>query len=106
MFSVDSINWREIRGGGRGERVMGNSNSSNSREIRTKYKGGTIAVGVSADKTSQNALKWAIDYLVTPPTNDVVLKLIHVAQKSPSPRVSPGNSFCICLERASILLYR
>ncbi|XP_004301395.1 PREDICTED: U-box domain-containing protein 51 [Fragaria vesca subsp. vesca] len=70
---------------------MGNSNSSNSREIITKYKGGTIAVGVSADKTSQNALKWAIDYLVTPPTNDVVLKLIHVAQKSPSPRVSPGN---------------
>ncbi|PRQ36990.1 putative rossmann-like alpha/beta/alpha sandwich protein [Rosa chinensis] len=87
MFSVDSFNLKE-GGGGRGERVMWNSNSSNSGK-RRQYNGGPIAVGVSGDKASQNALRWAIDNLVTPPSDGVVVKLIHVAQGSPCPIVSP-----------------
>ncbi|XP_050374509.1 U-box domain-containing protein 35-like [Argentina anserina] len=72
---------------------MGILNSSISGKFRTEYKGCTIAVGVSGDKHSRYALKWALENLVTS-TNDVVVKLIHVTQTSPSPspKDSPGNS--------------
>ncbi|KAK9931588.1 hypothetical protein M0R45_018860 [Rubus argutus] len=67
-----------------------NGKSCNGGERR--QHGGPIAVGVSrvsGDKASQGALKWAIDHLVSASRDHVVVKLIHVAQRLPSPDSLP-----------------
>lgn len=51
---------------------------------------GIVAVAIDTDKGSQNALKWAIDHLLTKGSTVV---LIHVNVKTPSSIATPSEYY-------------
>ncbi|XP_050217702.1 U-box domain-containing protein 51 [Mercurialis annua] len=61
---------------------------NNSNNINGAAGGGErcIAVAVDKDKSSQYALRWALDHVVT---RDETLRLVHVKERIPSPRPLP-----------------
>ncbi|CAK7345792.1 unnamed protein product [Dovyalis caffra] len=72
------------RGGeGKGQKMLNPRENAERRRGRDR----TIAVAIDKDKSSQSALIWAVDNLVT---RDNVLKLVHVRERQPSP--PPANS--------------